>query len=220
MSLLLDYYAALVASKRGPSLGPDIAYNGATMLQASEVVMPAETGLEWGTDSYTMEFWARCTGNSSAGYIQGQDDATNRVLSLMPIGGELYFDSGNDGVGRLSCGWPDNFPNRLIHYALQVDVAANQMRLYVDGNLFAQKSGYALRYAVLNTLRFLGTAVQFGEIRYWNYVRSQAQIRELMNKSIGGPHAGLLYAWRCDERGAAGTEVYDRSGNDYHGVIV
>jgi len=59
---------------------------------------------------------------------------------------------------------------------------------------------------------------QMDELRVWNTVRTSAQIRENMNKTIPANETGLVAYYKFDQE--SGTNVYDHTTNELHGTFV
>ena len=142
-----------------------------------------------------------------------------------------YFDSGNlDAGGRLSFPNPQAWQAATIHIALQADATNNQMRWYANGVLFAQVNSFSTFTGEASFDLLIGDGAgklqgTMSEFRIWNYLRTPGQLQEGMQVSFGTPRVGLLACWRLGEAGgtdayaSAGTQVLDRSGNNYHGII-
>jgi hypothetical protein len=119
---------------------------------------------------------------------------------------------------------PAGFFNAVHHVVFQADFENQIRRIYIDGVLVATAGGVPNTYpqgGFFGPDNLYLTFVQggMGEVRYWNYARTVDQINATRNVALSGPQPGLVAVWRCDERGAPGTPVLDRSGNNFHGFI-
>lgn len=185
---------------------------------------------------YTLEFWNntfQVSGPEVAFTMDNQDNGTNRVMSHVwwTGDGRLYFDNGNIGaggtsdIGRISGPHPDFLQNQWHHLCYQVDAAANQMRVFVDGKLFLQENHYDT-FKRLDCDFIIGGPAglrhygAMSEFRIWNYVLTQQQIQARMQCVINLPQPGMIGCWRLDDSVARGGSIVDRSGNGFNGVLI
>ena len=207
--------------------GPaDVAWTPAISLdcQLAFVRIPG-MGLWMPATDYTIECWvfARTVGPSTAFDMADDEDGRNRVLAHLPWqNNQFYFDSGNlNTTGRLTSGAvPPTFLNQWHHLAFQVDSQAPAMRIFLDGQLFAEGA---------NTDTFKPRNVDFligiahpgllGEFRLWNYVRTPAQIQADAPRVLASSRPGLIGCWRLDDSLQDGARIQDVSGYQHHGSL-
>lgn len=176
--------------------------------------------------SFTLEFHFRLAANFNAVYTA---EGRNVFQLLGNYYGYFVWDSGEIPAGRVATNeLPGTFGNGgTNHIALVSDADTLTRYIYIDGQLIYTQgvsSSESARfisngYGGSNNFAFTNYAGPMGEVRYWAKVRSQAEIQDTMNSTLSGYYPTLLGCWRCDERGPIGTQVRDRSGNNYHGFI-
>ncbi len=185
---------------------------------------------------YTWEAWVLPTDNSgllNALHSEGLPQITF-VIGL--VNGALQFSTWNQNI-------PGNWTNivtptnsvpagQWTHLACTM--SNGQVCLYVNGLLSSCHNGIPLqsnsatRFAALGiNLGFSGQddypfSGRMDEVRIWNRVLTQAEIRHKMTERLAGNEPGLVAYYRMDE-GADGTcpggqDVCDASGNANHGV--
>jgi hypothetical protein len=114
------------------------------------------------------------------------------------------------------------------HFAGVIDRANGQMRVYLDGQEAANgpvrttdSISHDSPLLIGSTLESFGGLTSFNgfvdEVRLWNTVRTEQQVRASMNTPLTGSEAGLAAYWRFDER--TGTFVNDATSNQNHGLL-
>lgn len=207
--------------------GPaDVAWTPAISFDcAPAIVRIPGMGLWMPPTDYTIECWvfANAVGSSTAFDMADDESGHNRVLAHLPwANNQFYFDNGNlFGTGRLTTGSiPNTFLNQWHHLAFQVDSQAPAMRIFLDGQLFAEGQ---------NTDTFKPRNVDFiighshlgrlGEFRLWNYVRTPAEIQADMPRVFAASRPGLIGCWRLDDTLTNGGRIQDYSGYGHHGSL-
>lgn len=115
--------------------------------------------------------------------------------------------------------------NTWSHVAVTYDTS-NTVTFYVNGN-FIQSIPFATDGRVStapmnlgrNPLAGLGTELWPGmvdEVRFWDHVRTQAQIQDNMNRQLTGTEPGLIGYWPLNE--ASGSFTEDKSVNTADGT--
>jgi len=117
-------------------------------------------------------------------------------------------------------------PNQWHHMAGVYDDSV--LKVYVDGQETSKPAAGDVAYTVtasLNIGRRGGTnspntnflSGQIDEVRFWNVVRSPAEIAAHMNTTLAGDEPGLVAYWRADE--GAGMVLAD-SADAHDGTLV
>ncbi len=164
----------------------------------------------------TVEYWALVAtedvGNRSSFSIGEADDAERRFQAHAPWrDNKLFFDHGDyRNGGRLETAY-DNALDRWTHVALTSN-GINDMHLYLDGREVA-RSSFGSTPGLLRTMaiganpfggfRFKG---RMSDVRVWNVMKSEEQIREGMYERIVGGRSHMLGNWPLDDGEGSVTE--------------
>ncbi len=149
-------------------------------------------------DTMTLEAWIQRAGGDVCGtIIQGADD---NAYSLRLCAGRVQFEVGQTTVAG------DTLipPNVWTHVAVTWEVNSRS-RIYINGDLEAEAvanssipSDFSQLSIGANPGRLLSTE-DFGgyiaELRLWNDVRTEAQVRRSMHTLIETPRPGLVANW-------------------------
>ncbi len=127
-----------------------------------------------------------------------------------------YWDYGNVGEsGRVSTSYEGKL-GAWTHVAV-VSNGYDSMAIYFDGRL-AKRSSFASASGELKKLTIgsnpyvnLNHRGSMRDLRIWNVMRSERQIRENMHRRFVGEHAGLVGTWLLDE--GEGLGALDATGN-------
>ncbi|MCW5554051.1 MAG: response regulator [Verrucomicrobiae bacterium] len=155
------------------------------------------------TVPFTQEAWIRPASSEWMGFLGGQ---TSFDVSRSP---SLYVRSGNGlhggfGTGTQWLNWntPDNVirPNAWNHVAASYD--GGTYRVYVNGALVHTANIHGI--PVQAPLQWIGRVNglftgQISDVRLWNTVRSEDEIRTNMFAQLTGHEPGLAGAWRLDD---------------------
>jgi len=191
-----------------------------------------EPSFNFGTGSFTLECWFKTdlTDNDShqmiakegygwtSGYFVRIDD---RKLDWAVTGdpGESKTSHGKGNTIVTDGNWH--------HVALVVDRATGNINVtaYLDGspdghssvsNTGSTDKSRALRIGAAAKSHFFKKG-QIAEVRIWNTVRSETEIRTHMNCRLTGKEHGLVGYWRLDE--GTGTIAHDLTDNNNDGTI-
>lgn len=143
--------------------------------------------------SYKVRFWGK-----ASGVVKGIEGPTNDIdlgPTALKIGTKYHLAGTFDGTT-----WTIYINGEIEKQgtsAVTLDTNTNIVRLFSRVNV---------RY-----LLGLGR-----EVRLWNVARTQAEIREYMNKGLVGNETGLVAYYPCDEK--RGTILHDRC-NENNGVL-
>ncbi len=184
-----------------------------------------------GSQNFTVEAWVKpAAGIWGSVVSKFQHESTHEGYSL-----EMYSDRrvallfGNN--------WSDwtvtTSTNQLTlntwhHIAATYD--GSTVKIYIDGHLEASAawtngitdSGTPLVIGARMGTTVLGTffAGSIDEVRVWNSVRTEAQLRENMCKTLVGNEANLKAYYRLDENDGNCNIAYDYSGSGYNGTMM
>lgn len=109
------------------------------------------------------------------------------------------------------------------HFAFSVDLDAGDLYIYLDGEVLAYESGHAanklcLMYPDTSFLWFsTNNHGKYSDVRFWNDVRSEAEIRANMFMELEGDEAGLVAYYKGDER--TGTTLGDSTSGSHDATI-
>lgn len=185
----------------------------------------AQSGVVPTTSTYTVEFWLRGTGRPAVttanGVVLIWGDAWSTTdlefyITINSFTGALQFTShgssgGSAGLNSGSGGLYDFRDGRWRHVAVVVDRASsNTMKLYLDGELVhtntpAAHAANATAFLHLGSLLAASNfaACELDELRVWSTARTQAEVREHMDRQLEGTEAGLTHYWQCYDNGGA-----------------
>lgn len=163
------------------------------------------------------------------------DFGTGRVGILMGNYGQgpsLNWELHHHGRARVwwngtSIVWSDSDlrTGRWEHVAFVRDSARQQLRLYINGELFDDPVSFDRDDVIPSPELFIGSDTReslrlngaMSDVRVWSTVRSEAEIRQGMHQLLTGQERGLLGWWLFDE--GTGTTVRDRSPYANHGTL-
>ena len=183
-------------------------------VEVNNVVIPS-------SGDFTVSVWAKPNSSISGTYreILSQNDAGS--------GDEFYIGlQASDNCIRAGDDWyttgvPFPLDNNWHHFTV---VKSSDTYIYLDGVLRATK-GSAIANPTGSTFKI---ACQYGshgeyfkdqvdEIRIWNDVRTQSEIREYMHKEVASDESGLVANYRMSD--GSGTSLADDSDNSYTGTL-
>ncbi|MEQ1733289.1 MAG: LamG-like jellyroll fold domain-containing protein, partial [Bacteroidia bacterium] len=181
---------------------------------------------------FTWEAWFK---TGSDGTIMSKSAATwfTGGKSLLILNGKIVFDSYN--IGNMQSTNNSYADWKWHHVALTAQMnysgAADNVMMYVDGELTAQRNDWDISSATEATLQNrIGGAAGGGylngtidEVRIWNTALTQAEIQANKNNPIS-PILHLMAYYSFDEGIPAGnnvglTTLYDQNSSLYNGSI-
>lgn len=169
---------------------------------------------------FTIETWANYE-STSGGYIistEGHDGTKGaHGFALRTSGSKVELSLGANGSWPNIKSTADIVLNTWMHIA--VTYSPTEMKMYINGVEDASVAVTTPMVASDQSLsigegsmwkdrRFTG---KLSDMRFWNVVRTQAQIAASMSSSLTGTEAGLVANWKMDED--AGNTVADITGN-------
>ncbi|WP_300665347.1 LamG-like jellyroll fold domain-containing protein [Fluviicola sp.] len=183
--------------------------------------------LNLGLISHTVEAWIKIpvvgtgglTAGERVGVLLGNYNSAAHLNYEFTASGQARVYSNS---GEVNANGPKDLRDGLWHHVAFVkDKVANQIRIYIDGNIELTTSTVG---ADLNTIvpfriggdnraadggyNFHG---QMDEIRIWSVARTETEIRNEMCKTLTGTEASLQVLYHLDE--TTGTTITDASGN-------
>ena len=167
---------------------------------------------------FTIEVWVNYHALTGGGYILSTEgwSPSNHGFSLRLFGNKFQFAIG-DGSN-----WPginsstDITTDSWFHAA--VTYTGTQMTLYINGVQDATAAVVTPMAASTETITFgdspawsgRGFDGQMADLRFWNVVRTPAQIVTDMTSVLAGTETGLVADWKMNE--GTGTTAADATG--------
>jgi len=185
--------------------------SGRDFLFAESAQVPG-FGLIAPTDAITIEFWQRIDGPSQGSVVVCQSSLANRIVTHTPwTNGNIIFDFGNIGAGRLELPAPADLLEGWHHFAFVASNSGQFMQVFHNGQLLGQKAAAAGFTSVDVPLaiadNFNGA---LDELRIWNVARTPAQIEANYQSTVPFNSPNLLAYYRLDST-AETTVLADRS---------
>ncbi len=177
-------------------------------------------------NTFTQELWIYPVSSdiSYHGIIgqQPSNDAPYRPPCLYQYGRKIHFGFGSGGVWHSDITSNDVLTiNNWNHIAATFD--GTTYLIYVNGNQIYSSaccSGYTPQNNAQNMIGKLDNYFngKISEVRIWNTVRTDAQIKENMMTILTGNESGLQTYYRMDYYD--GSTLYDLSSNLRNGTLV
>ncbi len=170
------------------------------------------------TTTFTVEMWFRQPSFDDENQLLVQDTGGTGRLILTTKYGTNSFQVGNNNFRGNS----NLLANTWHHVAFVRDGSGNGT-IYLNGNVDRSATlntqpidNSTLIIGLLNRVKknFRG---QIADVRVWNTVRSQAQIKANYNIRLAGTESGLIHYWPLNE--GSGATALNRASNA-HGTIV
>ncbi len=218
--ILLAFCASLLASSPAPAENRVLELGR----QGDYVQLPA--GLFATLEAATVEAWVKweAWGLFSQWFAFGSNQEW-RALGFNHFGSEpilqffIYDQTHQAHIAAVATDLP---LGQWCHLA--VVSGPGGMKFYLNGELVAQNE-YEGSFAAIGSTsdNFLGRSTwkenadfhgQLDEVRVWNQVRTQEQIREGMHRTLRGGQPGLVGLWNFDE-----GDARDQSSGGQHGQL-
>jgi len=174
------------------------------------------------TDNFCMEAWVKWSGWSSgiATFIvlNGDNSANGYGIFLTPSTMYVGYFCGGYGYAHIG---ETLTPNRWEHIAIVR--SSGTWYFYLNGELKTLTSqlsvttpsgGLAIGGNLGDNEQFYG---HIDEVRIWDVVRTESDIRETMCKHLNGNETGLVTYYRFDHE--SGNSAADLSGNENHATL-
>ena len=227
---LLFWLTALLLFPQFPTLIAQTTANRALELDGTGGYVELPPNIFNDLEETTIEAWVRWDdfkGQFKRVFNYGDEDAHDLGISTMTDSSNLGFVVSE---GQLAVGHWVTVP-QILRTQQWCHVAAvsgqGGMRLYLDGKLVGT-NGYTGSFSKLKSGKrfFLGQTVDpkdapsnfkgaIDEVRVWNVVRTEAQIREDLFKNLTGTEPGLVGLWNFDDGTAS-----DSTTNLHHGRFI
>ena len=164
-------------------------------------------------DDFTIEYWIKTTqtgtsgGNwyNGIGIVDAEVGGSTNDFGTSLSGSKLAFGTGNSDYTIFSNASIND--GSWKHIAVTRTKATGAINIYINGVL--DISGTCSNLGSLSAPSFvrlggMQTAVNYfngslDDIRFWNTVRTQAQIVANMNKELNGDEAGLVAYFKCNQ---------------------
>ena len=218
LSCFCSSFNPSLATERGSVLSLDGDDDEVRVAHSQSLVM---------TDALTIEAWINSFGPGSGGRGQGIIVSKAGEYQIARYGdGSIRFAAANENPGWewINSGYvvPEGI---WAHLALTYSASTQFFQLFADGVLVFSTAGTGNigdRWPTFNYFRIGGrreASREFfdgliDEVRLWNIVRTEAEIRSTMNISLEGNEPGLAGHWNFDD----GT-ANDLSKNGNHGTL-
>lgn len=185
------------------------------------------------TQSITMEAWVKSESLNTQSIIKKNGTGSGYELSLSrDVAGGLpqnfFFRLNAATTYRINSTTYYPIDGTWSHVAATYDYLTKEMKLYVNG---IQEGGTLTGPASIvsnsNNLVIGTDAItprskyfdgSIDEVRIWNVVRTEAQIRENMCKKLIGTEPGLVGYWNFNEK--SGTSIKDLTANGNNGTLM
>ena len=181
------------------------------------------------TGTFTIESWISFSslGGQENFFTLHQGVGGFRVIGYKTSSNEIYLYTYDGSVYNLASGFTISQTNEWHHLAFVYN--GGNVNIYANGNLVKTATGQG-SFTISATNNFYVGAdltapgyysdVKFDEVRVWDDVRTEAEIREYKDRTLEGSEANLVAYYRFDQQAASGhTTVYDYSGNSNDGTL-
>lgn len=201
-----------------PSPNRSLAFDG---VQGSIHIQPDIAGIATVGSSCTIEAWIKATSTYDGGIVGWGAASLDLACQLRLSNGSPQFDWGGGDI--LVVNAAGNLTGSWHHVAATYDSVAKTRNIFIDGILAATGTVTNPNMASNGTIaigvdnighHFEG---QIDEVRIWNVSRTQAQIRQFMDKPLTGTEAGLSGYWTFDQ--SSGSVVADITRKNPYGTI-
>lgn len=231
--------ATLNSSAQAPISTPDYAGGGNALDfdgTSDYVNVPNIAAYDFGSGSFTYECWVELDAIGSGFNAIANSWTASSCISGPSITGWGITNDVNSkisfwiGDGNSSCGFNVATTGSVLSANEWVHIACvrngNAMEIYIDGILSATTTtsrtltgGLDVQIGKYYTSHPPSTSNidgQIDEVRLWNVARSQAQIRDAMNRGLVGNETGLVGYWTMNE--GTGSVVSDLTSNANDGT--
>jgi hypothetical protein len=193
----------------------------------NDYVQGSDSALPSGSAARTIECWISGTSLNRLGFGYGAGFAARNFEAL--ISGEtLGVGIGGANIFYTASGINDDNWHHIAIALPSTGSTLNDLLFYMDGEQLTTVDSRYFSSTVLDTRlerfsigRNIAGSVYYeqaeGEVRIWDYERTQAEIQYYMNLQLHGNEAGLVAYYPFTE--GVGTTLTDATGNGNHGTI-
>jgi PKD repeat protein len=196
--------------------GKVLDFDGNDVVTVPGYSQPANGG------AITVEFWLKVRSNFNTynGMAFSFGSGLSRLQAIVPNNSKtLVFEYGEllNSSRSITADYT-NYINRWTHVALVSSGKANTYKaIYINGELVASVNNSDGNSASLSGLQLgVGLSGMMDEFRVWNKIRTQAEIKDGMYKTIGVGTSGLKLYLQMHE--GSGSILNDNSGNGLNGT--
>ncbi len=196
--------------------GKVLDFDGNDVVTVPGYSQPANGG------AITVEFWLKVRSNFNTynGMAFSFGSGLSRLQAIVPNNSKtLVFEYGEllNSSRSITADYT-NYINRWTHVALVSSGKANTYKaIYINGELVASVNNSDGNSASLSGLQLgVGLSGMMDEFRVWNKIRTQAEIKDGMYKTIGAGTSGLKLYLQMHE--GSGSILKDNSGNGLNGT--
>ncbi|WP_435355532.1 LamG-like jellyroll fold domain-containing protein [Emticicia sp. SJ17W-69] len=200
-----------------PSSGQALDFDG------TDDVVTVPTNIGFNAPNFTMEAWVRFDVNNRNQTIM---DNSRRWIyyNYAQAGSSIKFGFENNGEPRETGFLFTPTAGIWYHLACSFNNTSKESYFYINGELQdVQNLNYApgqtnFGMKIGNHYTFTGWELdgRIEEARYWNIVRTEAEIGASYNTELSGNESGLVFYYKFD--GEATCDVQDCSPNQLHGT--
>jgi hypothetical protein len=224
-------FTTIIPAIQDNGAGYALDFDGANNVSTTDYVNCGNgTSLNITTSSLTIEAWIKPT-------TQKTHSIVKRFQTSGTVGYELFlannaspnryvsFRLNNSNRVNSSTNYP--IDGTWMHVAATYDYSTKEMKMYVNG---VQEGGAVTGptsiESTTNPLTIGSELSDFSkafqgcidEVRVWNVVRSDVDIKANMTKKLVGNESGLVGYWRFDE--TSGTAMNDETSNNNDGTMI
>ena len=228
------YDTAYDADGKGEEWLPD-SYRAALALDGRGLALPAGVFGDLGSQ-VTVEFWARGGSDlpNESAFLGALDSSGPRLCIQLPNAkGEVVWQAGQPAGGAVDslvqAADASLTRGRWSHWAFVKDAGAGEMRIYLDGKLWAKndssaKDGSGKRSQLLGGISQAALGAMPGqsggwqgqvcELRIWNAALGEREIEANSVLTLSGNEPGLVAYYPLSE--GQGDQCRDHSGRGQH----
>ncbi|MDM8564109.1 PA14 domain-containing protein [Candidatus Halobeggiatoa sp. HSG11] len=189
-----------------PAPGSALSFDGNGDYVALGAILP---------NTYTKEAWIKQRGGNNIISGDGGKHAFWAPNYILSSGHKGAWSTVQDPETMVTDTW--------YHVAVTYD-GSSEMKLYKNGVLVDSATGVAPLGDGMNTyIGKFANANYFGgdidEVRIWDVVRSQAEIKAYMNRSLDSDESGLIAYYNFDEKVGSSIAVLSDIAGSNHGTL-
>ena len=184
-----------------------------------------------GLSTFTIEEWVYWDGtNTGCIYGEGNSSSNNPMFSIIPrstdSGGiELVYRDGS-ATGLVAQPTTGVIPTNEWAHVVVTKTSSTNIKVYIDGTLtddldFTAPSSWTVTDVGIGRRKRASGGDYFNgkidEVRIWDDVRTQAEIKANMHKELTGSESNLVAYYKFNE--SSGTTASDETSNSNDGTL-